>query len=99
MPYRCERPDFGVIVEGGFVDTHRWFVHAVLEYRAGLAADARSRLEAEARLELMLGVVRESRRGRDLGARRVVVLVEGDREVAGFFEVLERRERAAGEAA
>ena len=43
-----------------------------------------------ARRALLQGIGTVSRRGWRLGARNVRVVIDGDREVAGFFEVLRR---------
>jgi hypothetical protein len=65
---------FALEIEAGFIDARRWLVHAVLSYRqpgpfAGLPAPWIEK-------ELATGIVRESQRGRSLGARSVHVYVE-----------------------
>lgn len=90
MGYTTERPHYTVTVRSGFISDWQWAVHAVVEFRSLGLHGIRKEIETEARLELMIGISRESRVGRDRGARTVVVLVEGDREVAGFFQGLER---------
>ncbi len=91
MAYACETPDYRLRVEGGFAERDRWLVFAVLEYRSSLGAERRRRTEAEARLELMVGISRECGAGRDLGAKQVSVMVEGDGEIGEFFEVRDAR--------
>jgi hypothetical protein len=91
MGYHHQAPAFTVSVEGAFVAPGLWLLHAEVEYRAGLGVEAQSRLRHEARCELMRGIIRESRRGWELRARRVRVLIEGDSEAAGFFKVMQRR--------
>ena len=71
----------------------QWVVHAVLEYVRSGPIEARVEIESEARLELLIGIARETSRGRAMGARSVHVLVEGDREIAGFFRVFEDKYR------
>lgn len=98
IAYSCEDPRYTVTVESGFADATRWMVRGVLEYRTHLSSRAREHIEAEARLQLMIGIVRESRRGRDLGVRDVDILVEGDPETARFFRSLHGRSRAGSAA-
>ena len=85
MAYECRRPDFTVTVKSGFISQSQWAVHAVVAYRPDAFAGRRQYIEAEARLELMLGIARESRRGGDKLAGNVLVLVEGDAKVRGLF--------------
>jgi hypothetical protein len=40
---------------------------------------------------MMIGISRESQLGRDRGARSVVVVAEGDREIAGLLGGLDPR--------
>ena len=88
MAHVCDRPHFTVTVTAGFISDWQWAVHAVVDYRVlGLAGRQRG-IEAQAQAELMIGISSESRVGRDRGARTVLVLVEGDREIAGFFRGL-----------
>jgi hypothetical protein len=94
MAYKSDRFGFTVHVEGRFVGRGQWVVHAVLQYLAFGPIESRGDLEAEARLELLIGIARESSCGRALGAHSVHVLVEGDREIAGFFRVFEGKYRA-----
>lgn len=89
MAYTCDRPHFTVTVSSAFVSEWQWAVHAVVHYRTAGTAGIRKAIEAEARLELMIGISNESRLGRERGARTVVVFVEGDREVGGSFRQLE----------
>ncbi len=91
MAYTCERPDYRLRVEGGFEDRERWTVFAVLEYRRSLGMESRRRTEAEARLELMVGISRECGFGRERGAKHVTVMVQGDPEIADFFEARDAR--------
>jgi hypothetical protein len=90
MGYICDRPQFTVTVNSGFISEWQWAVHAVAIYRPLGLVGIRKEIEAVAQLELMIGISQESRVGRDRGARTVIVLVEGDRELAGFFKRLER---------
>jgi len=92
VAHSCDRPHFNVTVSSGFISERQWAVHAVVTYRPLGLVGIRREIEAEARLELMIGISRESRVGRDRGARTVVVLVEGDREIAGFFDELGERD-------
>ena len=87
MERRRHRPDFSVCVEGAFVAPGLWMIHATITYDSHLSFDARRSLGADARFELMRGIVEKLKRGQILGARSVRVLVEGDTEVAGFFEL------------
>jgi hypothetical protein len=93
MAYHSDRFGFTVNVEGRFVGRGQWVVHAVLEYQPFAPTEAPGELEAEARLELLIGIARESSLGRALGAHSVHVLVEGDSEIAGFFRVFEEKYR------
>ena len=88
MAYICDRPHFTVTVISGFGNDRQWAVHAVVDYRTVGIAGIRTAIEAEARLELMIGIEQESRLGRDRGARTVVVFVDGDREIGGVFRQL-----------
>lgn len=90
MPYRFDGPEFSVIVEGRFVAPRLWLIHAVIDYRPHLSFDAGRRVAPEARIELLRGMIREARCGWDRGAASVRVLIEGDHQVAGFFEILNR---------
>jgi hypothetical protein len=94
MAYHSDRFGFTLHVEGRFVGRGQWVVHAVLEYLAFAPIESRHELEAEGRLELLIGIARESSRGRAVGAHSIHVLVEGDREIAGFFRVFEEKYRA-----
>lgn len=88
MAHRHRDADFAIAVEGAFVAPKIWFIHAAVEYVPYPGRDACQHIRPAARIELMRGVFAESRRGWDLGASSVRVYVEGDREVAGLFEVL-----------
>jgi hypothetical protein len=90
MAYTCDRRQFTVTVSSGFISDWQWAVHANVDYRSFGTVGIRKEIEAEARLELMIGISRECRHGRERGARTVIVLVEGDREIAGFFRGLPR---------
>jgi len=94
MAYTSDCPHFTVTVSSGFISDWQWAVHAVVDYRTLGPAGMRTAIEAEARLELMIGIARESRLGRDRGARSVVVFVEGDPQVVGFFRQLDRDDQA-----
>jgi hypothetical protein len=85
MAYECRRPHFTVSVKSGFISQSQWAVHAAVEYLSGGPVGSWTDIETEARLELMIGIARESRHGGDVGADNVLVLVEGDTEVAGLF--------------
>jgi len=93
MGYQSDRFGFTVNVEGRFVGRGQWVVHAILRYEAPLLVQSRDEIEEEARLELLIGIARETSVGRAKGAHSVHVLVEGDREIAGFFRVFEERYR------
>jgi hypothetical protein len=95
MAYVCDRPHFTVTVSSGFVSHWEWAVHAVVDYRALQLAGRQREIESQAQAELMIGISSESRVGRDRGARNVSVLVEGDREMAGFFRGLEELPEAS----
>lgn len=90
MAHRIESLDFSVHVEAAFACPGDWLIRGVVRYTDGLGADSISRVAPEARFELMHGVLQEQRRGRRLGAKRVVVRVEGDEEAARFFEFFNR---------
>ena len=79
-------PGYSVVVEGAFVAPRLWFIHAAICGR---------RENRVARRALLQGIGTVSRRGWRLGARNVRVVIDEDREVAGFFEVL-RRPAASG---
>jgi len=85
MAYECCRPHFTVTVKSGFISQAQWAVHAVIAYLPDAPAEQRQFIEAEARLELMIGIARESRCGGDKLAGNVLVLVEGDHVAAGLF--------------
>jgi hypothetical protein len=76
---------FVVSVDGGFIDSRRWLVHAVLCYGSSVPEGRHVDLARCAQVELALGIVRQAERGRRLGARRVHVLVEGDADTAAIF--------------
>jgi hypothetical protein len=90
MAYECHRPHFTVTVKSGFISQSQWAVHGVVEYLPDAPAERRQYIEAEARLELMIGIARESRRGGDKLAGNVLVLVEGDHDAAGLFSGSDR---------
>ena len=74
-----------VVIEGRFVAPKLWFIHARIE-RSSIDATGAT----EERFELLRGIVTLSQHGWRLGARNIRVVVEGDREVAGFFGVVRR---------
>ena len=80
---------FSLRVDARFVAPGLWLVHAVIAYARDLDLASRSAACAEARMRLHHVVSREVRRGWEERARRVSVLVEGDRQVAGLFEALD----------
>lgn len=82
--------EFHIAVKGAFVAPRLWFIHAAIEYCPWLGSDDRQRVRPEARIELMRRVITETRRGWHLGAGSVRLFVEGDHQVAGLFEVLDR---------
>lgn len=90
MAYTCDRPQFTVTVTSGFINDWQCTVHAAVDYRNVWGDGIPKGIEAEAQLELMIGISHESREGLERGARSVVVLVEGDREIAGFFRAPHR---------
>jgi hypothetical protein len=89
MTYVCARPDFTVTIKSGFISDWQWAVHAAVQYSADAEARDLRRTEAAARKELIVAISEESRRGRANGAQTVVVLVEGDPKISGFFQELE----------
>ena len=89
MAYLSSGPDYDVAAYGGFVGRDEWVVHATIAYRSDLENKSRETLEADARLDLLIGIARESHRGRDAGARSVHVLVQGDTLLAGLFRLNE----------
>jgi hypothetical protein len=91
MAYDCDRPEFTVTVNSESIGNWRWMVHAAVRYHGRRSDSNRKRIEAEARLELMIGISQESGRGRASGARTVVVLVDGDSELSWFFRGLDDR--------
>ena len=90
MAHRSGDTEFNIAVKSAFVAPSLWFIHAAIEYCPRLGSDARQRVRPEARIELMRRVMTETRRGWHLGAGSVRLLVEGDHQVAGLFEVLDR---------
>jgi hypothetical protein len=85
MSFVSRRPGYDVTVEGGFDGSGRWVVHGVVTYRRTSSVECWEDLESDGRLDLMIGIARESRRGHAAGARRLDVVVEGDREIAELF--------------
>lgn len=90
MGHRHTSPDFSVAVDGAFVAPALWLIHAEVRYRTHVGAEARARIRAEARIELLRGVITESRRAWDAGAESVHLVVDGDHAVAGHFQFLDR---------
>ncbi len=89
MPYERRSDAYAVRVQGKFVGGGRWFVHGRVDYLPPVGDEPSADLQAEARVELLLGIARESRLGREKGARDVHVIIEGDEETRGFFELVE----------
>lgn len=87
MGYSVGRASYEITVEGGFVGPGQWVVHGVVHHKPGPSVASRADAESEARLDLMVGIARESRRGNDAGARNVHVVIDGDREIAGLFRL------------
>ena len=85
MSYASERPRLNVSIRSAFISDWQWAIHAVVEYPQPHSAEEREAIEREAQFELAMGIVRESRIGRSRGARSVIVLVDGDREMAELF--------------
>jgi hypothetical protein len=85
MSFVSRRPGYDVTVDGGFVDRGRWVVHGVVTYRRTSSNESWEDVESDGRLDLMIGIARESRRGHAAGARRRDVVVEGDRELEELF--------------
>jgi len=86
--YAIHRSGFSVRVDGGFVDDTTWLIHGIVAFRPHPARDASRDVETAARRQLVLAIGRESRMARDLGARAIYVFLEGDREIAGFYQML-----------
>ena len=95
MGYRCQRARYVVGVDGHFLDGTRYAIHAVVRYLPGVSESERASLAHEAQIELLLSIVGESERGRDLGARQLHVNIEGDRDLAGFFRAGSERPHPA----
>ncbi len=91
MAYECEGPGYTVHVQGRVIGLRDWGVRAVIAYRGDLGGDERSRAVAEARSAAVIGILRESRRGRRFGAERVRVRIEGDPILAGGFTMTRPR--------
>ena len=91
MAYLSSGPGYDVAAYGGFVGHDEWVVHATIAFRSDLASKRRENLEADARLDLLIGIARESHRGRDAGARSVHVVIQGDSMLAGMFRLNEPR--------
>lgn len=89
MPYTCDRPGFSVMVDGAFAGEDLWLIRGRLAYRPVPPDIDTGVLEAEARLELTMGIVREALRGRDLGARHLHVALDGEHRIEGFLLGLE----------
>ena len=87
MGYVWKGPTLRVAVGGRFVGQGQWIVHGIVERPSVPFAEPTEGDATEARLELMIGVARESRKGRARGARSVHVVIEGDREMEGLFRV------------
>jgi hypothetical protein len=87
MSYSTVHDNYGVYVDGRFASPGQWVVHGVVTYRPGPQVSSKADQESEARLDLMVGIARESQRGRAAGARNVHVFIEGDKELAGLFAV------------
>ena len=83
MAYTCDRPQFTVTVTSGFITDWQCAVRATVDYRNVWGDGISEATEAEAQLELMIGISRESRNSLDRGARSVVVHIEGDRKILG----------------
>jgi len=98
MAYICDRPGFSVRVEGEFAGDDLWLIRGHLTSRPAPQDVDPQLFEAEARLELTMGIVREALRGRDLGARHLHVALDGDHRIEGFLLGLEST-RASGHAA
>jgi|WetSurMetagenome_2_1015567.scaffolds.fasta_scaffold432798_1 hypothetical protein len=96
MAYTCIRPDFSVVVEGGHGADGVWSVRGNLIFHRNAAVPAFTDVQAEAQLELTLGVVREALRGRDAGARHLHVTLDGDRNTGGFILGLQPRPAPRG---
>ena len=84
MAYTCDRPGFNVSVDGAVLNDGRWLVSGVMRLRPQTSATARAEVESEAVLELILGIIREALRGRELGARSLDVVIDGDHGVSGL---------------
>lgn len=91
MAYSSRQPNYDVSVEGRFVGSGQWVVHGRVAFGPDGAPSLPYDAESEARLDLMVGIARESRRGYDAGARNVHVVIEGDRELAGLFRLTGRQ--------
>jgi hypothetical protein len=96
MSYSLTHAAYEITVTSGFIDSDRWLVHGAVAFGPAIPDETLGRLEPEARLDLMIGIARESSRGRHAGARSVVIAIEGDRELSGLFRArgapeLERR--------
>ncbi len=98
MGFLYEGLDFTVRVDGDFLSRGRWMIVGIIDYRARLNAPTRERLEHATRFELMRGLAQQIDRGHHLCAWRIDVVIEGDAEVAGLFEVF-HAEREPGQAA
>jgi hypothetical protein len=90
MAHTCDRPQLNIIMTSGFVSDRQWAVHAVVDCQGFGALGDRKQIEAAAQRKLIREISRECRDGRERGARSVVVLVEGDPELAGFLRGLHR---------
>jgi hypothetical protein len=85
MAYTSSRPGFSVVVDGVPGPDGVWTVRGSLIVRKSAAAADFESVEAEARLELTFGIVREALRGRDAGARHLHVTLDGDHNTGGFL--------------
>lgn len=93
MAYVCRHPAFTVTVESGFVEKGRFAVHGRVSYAPKVARGIRNSAETAALLAMIAGISRESQSGRERGARRVYISVDGDRGLSGIFRRIARRNR------
>ncbi len=87
MPYSVEQPEFRVAVDGAFDDQGFWCIYGRVSCFHSLTSEARSRLAAEVKLELLRGISREARRGRSCGAERFRLLIQDDGDLVGSVEI------------
>lgn len=101
MAIRYRAPHYLVLIDGAFTDDGVWFVDIVVLVDPPPGVDAREAVVRDAKRVIVLGVIEETRRGRELGARTIQVRQAPDVRRARLQPLQSggtRRETEAGEA-